>query len=141
MAVNVVCIEGNITRTPELRIASTGMQILSFGVAVNERRRNASTGEWEDRPVFVECSMFGARAEALARYLDKGAKVCVQGKLRYSSWESEGHRRSRLDVVVEDLGFMSRGDGGGYSRQQPAQAAPAPAARPDHGMYDDDVPF
>lgn len=133
MSINRVNISGNLTRDPELRSTQSGTQVLTFGVAVNDRRRNAQTGDWEDVPNFVDCVVFGARAEALSRFLSKGSKVAIEGKLRYSSWERDGQRRSKLEVVVDDLEFMSpRGQSqGAVQRQQPAQqnsyAAPAPS--------------
>ena len=170
MSINKVMITGNLTRDPELRATGSGMQILQFGVAVNDRRRNQQTGEWEDYPNFVDCVVFGSRAEALSRFLSKGSKVAVEGKLRYSSWEAkEGGRRSKLEVIVDDLDFLSQrggqqggsqGQGGyaaqasqqysqvnqGYQASAPAYAAPAPAARPVQtpppaDVYDEDIPF
>lgn len=85
MSINRVNISGNLTRDPELRATASGTQVLSFGVAVNDRRRNPQTGEWEDYPNFVDCTMYGTRAEAVSRYLSKGSKVAIEGKLRYSS--------------------------------------------------------
>ena len=153
MSINRVCISGNLTRDPELRATASGMQVLGFGVAVNDRRKNPQSGEWEDYPNFVDCTMFGARAEALGRYLSKGTKVSIEGKLRYSSWERDGQRRSKLEVIVDEIEFMSR-------REQPAApvddlaatvpaqpAAPqwnaqaAYAAAPQPEVYDEDVPF
>ena len=87
MGINRVNISGNLTRDPELRATASGTQVSSFGVAVNDRRRNPQTGDWEDYPNFVDCTMFGTRAEAVSRYLSKGSKVAIEGKLRYSSWE------------------------------------------------------
>lgn len=101
MSINRVNITGNLTRDPELRATAGGTQVLSFGVAVNDRRRNAQTGEWEDYPNFVDCTMFGTRAEAVSRFLAKGNKVAIEGKLRYSSWERDGQRRSKLEVIVD----------------------------------------
>lgn len=157
MSINRVNISGNLTRDPELRATASGTQVLSFGVAVNDRRRNPQTGEWEDYPNFIDCTMFGTRAEAVSRYLSKGAKVAIEGKLRYSSWERDGQRRSKLEVIVDEIEFMSRGQqaggqqAGGYV--QPAYdqggygAAPAPAPAPQAPMppandvFDEDIPF
>ena len=130
MSINRVCISGNLTRDPELRSTAGWTSVMSFGVAVNERRKSAQTGEWEDYPNFVDCTMFGKRAEALERYLRKGTKVAIEGRLHYSSWESDGQKRSKLDVTVEEIEFMAPredGDGGrsyGSARppQKPAQA-------------------
>lgn len=102
-------ITGNLTRDSELRTTPSGAFVLNLGVAVNERRKNNQTGQWEDRPVFVDCVMFGTRAEKIAPYLVKGTKVAVDGRLRYSSWEDKGsgQKRSKLDVTVDEIEFMS----------------------------------
>ncbi|TXF38586.1 MULTISPECIES: single-stranded DNA-binding protein [unclassified Collinsella] len=155
MSINRVNISGNLTRDPEMRATAGGTQVLSFGVAVNDRRRNPQNGEWEDYPNFVDCTMFGTRAEAVSRYLSKGAKVAIEGKLRYSSWERDGQRRSKLEVIVDEIEFLSRnqqgGGQGGYGQPaygqggyEPAPmgapAAPAPVA-PVAEVYDEDIPF
>ena len=80
MSINRVNISGNLTRDPELRATGSGMQILRFGVAVNDRARNQQTGEWEDRPNFVDCVVFGNRADALSRLLSKGFEGCHRGQ-------------------------------------------------------------
>ena len=116
MSINRVMISGNLTRDAELRTTPSGTSILSFGVAVNDRRRNAN-GEWEDYANFIDCTMFGRRAEALAQYLVKGVKVAIEGRLHYSSWEDRntGQRRSKVDVTVDELEFMSSRNGGGQN--------------------------
>lgn len=116
MSINRVMISGNLTRDAELRTTPSGTAILSFGVAVNDRRRNAN-GEWEDYANFIDCTMFGRRAEALAQDLTKGVKVAIEGRLHYSSWEdrNSGQRRSKVDVTVDELEFMSSRNGGGQN--------------------------
>ena len=161
MSINRVIISGNLTRDPELRRTQSGMAIMSFGVAVNDRRRNQQTGEWEDYANFVDCTMFGNRAESLSNYLSKGTKVAIEGKLRWSQWEREGQKRSKLEVIVDELEFMSSRDRqqgsyqnngyqqggyqGGYQGDGGYQAAPAPASAPSidatSSVYDDDIPF
>ena len=157
MSINKVMATGNLTRDPELRATPAGTQVLHFGMAINDRAKNQQTGEWEDRPNFVDCVIFGARAEAMARILAKGMKVAVEGKLRYSSWQDkEGNRRSKLEVVVDEIDLMSA-----RAAQQPAQGAatapthaytastpqgrPQPArvaqTPPPADVYDDDIPF
>lgn len=159
MSINRVVITGNLTRDPELRATAGGVQVLSFGVAVNDRRRNPQTGEWEDYPNFMDCTMFGTRAETVSRYLSKGSKVAIEGKLRYSSWERDGQRRSKLEVVVSEIEFLSRSrqDGqGGRAPQQDGQGSPAvpdgpltlyqdghvePTEPYAPALYDEDIPF
>lgn len=120
MSINKAFISGNITRDPQLRATSGGTSVLDFGVAVNERRKNPQSGEWEDRANFVDCAMFGKRAEAVEKFLSKGAKVAIEGKLRYSSWTKDGQKRSKLSVIVDEIEFMSRKDGQ-QSEQRPAR--------------------
>ncbi|MEI2998987.1 MAG: single-stranded DNA-binding protein [Senegalimassilia faecalis] len=155
MSINRVMISGNLTRDAELRSTQSGMAILGFGVAVNDRRKNPQTGDWEDYPNFVDCTMFGTRGEKLQQYLTKGTKVAIEGKLRYSSWERDGQRRSKLEVIVDELEFMSSRNGAnqgydngmsaGYAPQpQPmmaAQPAPAPIMNASASVYDEDIPF
>lgn len=108
MSINRVLLSGNLTRDPELRATAGGTPVLSIGLAVNDRRRNAQTGEWEDYPNFVDCSMFGTRAEAVSKHMQKGDKIAVEGKLRFTQWEKEGQHRTKLEVVVEDIEFMAQ---------------------------------
>ena len=122
MSINVVVISGNLTRDCELRHTNGGTAILSFGVAVNDRMKDRD-GSWVDRPNFVDVTVFGARAEALSRYLSKGTKVALSGKLRYSSWERDGQKRSKLEVIAEEIEFLSR-DGDVARTAAPQQAAP-----------------
>ena len=128
MAINRVIITGNMTRDMELRQTPSGMAVGQFGVAVNERRKNQQ-GQWEDYPNFIDCTMFGQRAQALEKYLKKGTKVAIEGKLRYSSWQDkQGGKRSKVEVVVDEIEFMSRGE----SQPQPQQQG---------SVYDQDIPF
>ena len=123
MSINRAIVSGNLTRDPELRATPGGTQVLGFGVAVNDRRRNQQTGEWEDYPNFIDCTMFGNRAEALSRILRKGMKVAIEGKLRYSSWEDKngGCRRSKVEIIPDEVVLMSQNPNG---QQAPQQYAP-----------------
>ncbi len=145
MSINRVIISGNLTRDPELRSTAGGLPVLGFGVAVNDRRKNQQTGEWEDYPNFVDCTMFGTRAQSISNFLHKGSKVAIEGKLRWSQWEREGQKRSKIEVIVDEIEFMSPRDGGSsasYVPQAPAQAAPVQAAPAvNASVYDEDIPF
>lgn len=151
MSVNHVAISGNLTRDPELRTTKSGTSTLSFGVAVNDRRQNQATGQWEDYPNFVDVVVFGARADALGKFLAKGTKVFVSGRLRYSAWEGrDGAKRSKLEVVADEVDVAPRASGG-----QPAQPSPAAypppqmpmptprtvQAAPAVELYDEEIPF
>lgn len=130
MSINRVVVSGNLTRDPELRATPGGTQVLGFGVAVNDRRRNQQTGEWEDYPNFIDCTMFGNRAEALSRILRKGMKVAIEGKLRYSSWEDKngGGRRSKVEIIPDEVVLMSQNPNGQAAPQQYAPQGYQPQA-------------
>lgn len=141
MAINRVIIEGNLTREADVRATTTGTVVAGFTVAVNEKRKNQQTGEWEDAPVFVKCSLFGIRAEKLSKYLLKGTKVTIDGKLRYSQWTKDDEKRHELSVIVDQIELSG-------SKRESAQDAPDAAAayEPSHAapapdVYDEDIPF
>jgi len=143
MSINRVCITGNLTRDPELRSTTGGMAILKMGVAVNDRRKNQQSGEWEDAPNFIDVVMFGTRAESVSRFLSKGSKVAIEGKLRWSSWEDKttGDKRSKVEVVVDDIEFMSsKGEAGGRSDYAAPESGSAPVSSADP-VIEDDIPF
>lgn len=159
MGVNVVAISGNLTRDPEMR----GGTALGFGVAVNERRKNPQTDEWEDYPNFVDCVVFGKRAEALERILHKGMKVAIQGRLRWSQWERDGQKRSKIEVIAEEVDILTKredvGQRTGGTRYPQTVTNPAAVPAPQGsvvapgvyqptlptqqqaGVYDDEIPF
>ena len=145
MSINRVVISGNLTRDPELRKTAGGLPVLGFSVAVNDRRKNPSTDEWEDYPNFVDCTLFGARAASVAKFLSKGAKVAIEGKLRWSQWEKDGQKRSKLEVIVDELEFMSR-DNGNQASTKPKDASAYQAMQQISGgaavpVYESDIPF
>ena len=137
MSINKVVVTGNLTRDAELRETQNGFQVLGFSVAVSDRKKNQLTGQWEDWTNFVDCAMFGNRAASVAGFLLKGTKVAIEGKLRWSQWQSQdGSKRSKLEVVVDELEFMApRRDG--QATQQRAEPQPGQLA----GYYPEDVPF
>lgn len=161
--INRVIISGRLTRDPDVRSTAGGMTVMSLGVAVNDRRKNQQSGQWEDYTNFIDCKMFGTRAESLSRILTKGMLVCIEGKLRWSSWERDGQKRSKIEVMIDEIELPSRSQGqgqqggyvdqgsapqGGYVPQAsygaPAQggyAAPAAQQPPMDQAYDDEIPF
>lgn len=134
MAINKATITGNITRDPELRQTQGGTSVLTIGVAVNDRRKNQQTGEWEDYPNYIDCTIFGNRATGVAPHLQKGMKVAIEGKLNQSRWQAEdGTNRSKIEIIVDEIEFMSRQQGQTASKpvqQQPQQPMQQQAAQP-----------
>lgn len=150
---NSVNISGGLTRDCELRTTQGGMSVLTFSVAVSDRRKNPQTGEWESYPNYVDCTMFGSRAEKVAQYIGKGSKVAISGKLRWSQWtdKGSGQKRSKLGVVVDDIEFMSR-QGDSKARQDVQGGQPGnytnnggyvqnTASQQPEEVYDMDIPF
>lgn len=133
MSINRVTLTGNLTRDIEIRYTQNNFPIGSFCLAVNDRKKNAQTDQWEDVPCFVNCTLLGKRAEGLQQYLNKGQKVGVDGKLEFSQWQTDaGEKRSTLKVLVNDLELL-----GGSRQQEQEQEQDAPAVTVDT----DDIPF
>lgn len=151
MSINRVVISGNLTRDPEVRTTQSGMPVMSIGVAVNDRRRNSQTGEWEDHANYIDCTMFGNRAQNVSQYLSKGSKVTLEGKLRWSQWERDGQKRSKIEVIIDDIDFGGRGGGQSQNGNQiqgnsygdaSAYSAPqTPVVDTTSSVYDEDIPF
>lgn len=141
MSINRVVLTGNLTRDAELKQTSGGMAIVKLRLAVNDRRKNAASGQWEDSPNYIDVVIFGSRGEALSRFLSKGKQIAVEGKLRWSEWESQaGEKRSKVEVVADDIELLGgRGDApAGSSRPAPAaETGNEPADIPDG----EDIPF
>ena len=146
MSINRVTLCGNLTREPELRQAGASV-VLQFGIAVNDRRKNSQTEQWEDVPNFFEVLVWGTRGESLSRILHKGMKVAVAGRLRWSQWQAQdGSNRTKIEVVADDIDFMSaprEGTAGSSSFSAPTEnnySAPDTNA-PSVEVLTEDIPF
>jgi len=147
-SVNVVVLVGNLTRDPELRAMPSGTSVCRLGLAVNERTKDPTTGEWGERPNYFDIDVFGAQGENCAQYLTKGRQVAVEGRLRWRSWETqEGQKRSAVSVVANSVQFIGPRDGGDQpARDRGGAAFSSPGAnQPPSGDFaesgDDDIPF
>ena len=109
---NRVVLVGNLTRDVDIRYLQSGMAVCDIGLAVNDRRKNAS-GEWVDETTFVDVTLWGRTAEVASEYLSKGSPVLIEGRLKLDQWESEGQKRSKLKVVGEKMQMLSAKGGGG----------------------------
>jgi single-strand DNA-binding protein len=146
--INRVVMTGNLTRDPELRSLPSGMSVCSLRIACNTRRKNNSSGEWEDKPNYFDVTVWGAQGENCARFLSKGRPVALDGRLEWREWETQdGQKRQAVDIIADSVQFLGgreegAGNGGGFSR--PAGDIPMdtrdmqPAAS---GASEDDIPF
>jgi single-strand DNA-binding protein len=156
--INRVVLTGNLTRDPELRSTQSGMSVCSLRIASNTRRKNQSTGEWEDKPNFFDVTVWGAQGENCARFLSKGRPVALDGRLEWREWESQdGQKRQSVEIVADAVQFLGgREDGGGGMGAQSGgftprsdvpvddrdfQPAGAAAGRSNGAPADDDIPF
>jgi single-strand DNA-binding protein len=102
---------GNLTRDPELRQTPTGQNVTSFSLALNRNYKDSS-GEWKEVTDYVDIVCWGPLAERVAQYMSKGRRCLVQGRLQSRSWEQDGNKRSKVEVLANDVTFLdSRGGG------------------------------
>ncbi len=118
-SVNQVILMGNLTRDPELRQTPSGQSVTSFSLALNRAYKDQK-GEWQEATDYVDVVAWGPLAERVSQYLSKGRKALVQGRLQSRSWEQDGQKRSKLEVLANDVTFL---DGRGDSTDSGAPAS------------------
>jgi single-strand DNA-binding protein len=111
--INRVVMTGNLTADPELRALPSGTSVCSLRIACNTRRKNGTTGEWEDKPNYFNVTVWGAQGENSARYLSKGRPVAIDGRLEWREWEAQdGSKRQSVDIIAESVQFLGSREGG-----------------------------
>lgn len=112
-SVNQVILMGNLTRDPELRQTPGGQSVVSFSLALNRAYKDQS-GEWQEATDFIDVVAWGPLGERTAQYVTKGRRVLVQGRLQSRAWEQDGQKRSKVEVLANDVTFLDgRGEEGG----------------------------
>jgi single-strand DNA-binding protein len=158
-SLNQVTLMGNLTRDPELRQTPNGQNVTNFSLALNRSYKDQS-GEWQEVTDYIDIVCWGPLAERVAQYLSKGRRCLVQGRLQSRSWEQDGQKRNKVEVLASDVTFLdSRGsdeggsdNGGGAPASAPASSKPAPSkpAKKDDVVIEDigdepinldDIPF
>lgn len=161
MAVNHVNLIGNLTRDAALQNTNNGTPVMNFTLAFSEQARQQD-GTYKAIPQYVDCVMFGNRAEKVAQYFKKGVKIGIDGSLRYHNWDDHFYdasgneiqvftrngqpkstKRNQLQVIVDEFEFCNSRNNGGENEQSNGgyhQQPSAPATSSANG-YDDDVPF
>ncbi len=163
---NKVMLIGRLTRDPEVRMFANGGKVAKFGFAVNNKKKNMETGQWEEESVFLDVSVFnrgetGRQADLVEQSLRKGTQIFIEGHLKLDQWTGQdGQKRSRLFVIADYFQFLDpRGDGMGPPRGTPAPAhkpagqpmaggeesfetqEPPPMDPPPAGRPEEDIPF
>lgn len=147
MYLNKVFVFGNLTRDPELRSLPSGVQVTSFSLATNRVWKGQDGGK-QEQTEFHNIVVFGRQAETCAQYLKKGSSALVEGRMQTRSWESDGQKKYRTEIVADRVQFGPRGSGGGANQQQQGQEA-SPSQEPSGDTIDypeedinpDDIPF
>ena len=152
MYLNKAFVIGNLTRDPELRSLPSGVQVATFSVATNRVWKNQE-GQKQENTEFHNIVVFGRQAETVSQYLRKGNTVLVEGRLQTRSWDSEGVKKYRTEIVADRVQFGPRGGdaaagggddrggqssgGGGNSNDSFSNAV----EYPEEEINPDDIPF
>lgn len=136
-SLNQVTLMGNLTRDPELRQTPNGQNVTSFSLALNRSYKDQS-GEWQEATDYVDIVCWGPLAERVSQYLTKGRRCLVQGRLQSRNWEQDGQKRSKVEVLANDVTFLdSRGEGGSDSQQ--TSSKPTEDVKPSKSSKKEDV--
>jgi len=156
-SLNQVTLMGNLTRDRELRQTPTGQNVTSFSLALNRSYKDAS-GEWQEATDYIDIVAWGPLAERVSQYLTKGRRCLVQGRLQSRSWEQDGQKRNKVEVLANDVTFLDSrggGEGGegsnyGGGSDSGSSSKPAPSKKKDDVVIEDvsdepinldDIPF
>lgn len=133
--INTVVLVGRLTRDSELKYTTSGFQICTFSLAVNDSKKEGDA--WKEFAHFFDMTLLGKRGEALSQYLTKGQQVAIQGKLQQDRWEKDGQKRSKVKILVNDIeligGKKAESDGGAHG--------PGGENTPPADDFEDDIPF
>jgi len=127
---NQVVLMGNLTRDPELRTTPNGATVCSFSLALNRRYRSGGDGEWQEATDYIDIVAWGPLGERVAQYLTKGRPALVSGRLQSRSWEQDGNKRSKVEVVANDVTFLGGAPGGGSGVSARDDDSPEDSAKP-----------
>ena len=148
--INRVILTGNLTKDPELRSLPSGTAVCRLRLACNTRRKDASSGDWVDKPNFFDVTVWGKQGENCAQYLSKGRPVAIDGRLEWREWEAQdgSGKRQAVEIIADSVQFLGSRDsadgGNGFAAKSDVPVddkdfAPSPASG--GGTGDDDIPF
>lgn len=142
MYINKAMVFGNLTRDPELKTLPSGTNVCSFSLATN-RVYNDRDGKRQEAADYHNIVVFGRQAETSAQYLKKGSSAFVEGRLQTRSWEADGGKQYRTEIVADRVQFGPRGsgEGGGAAATTSDEAAPKAPDYPEEDINPEDIPF
>ena len=126
---NKVIMVGNLAADPELRYTAQGTPVANLRLAVNSNVKSGD--EWKEEVLFINVTVWGKQGESCSQYLSKGRQVLVEGRLQERSWEQDGQKRSKMEIIANTVKFLAQGDtlrfvsigGGGSSEPPPDEAS------------------
>jgi len=148
MYLNKALVYGNLTRDPELKALPSGTHVTTFSVATNRVWKDKD-GTKQESPEFHNIVVFGRQAETVAQYLKKGSSALIEGRMQTRSWESDGVKKYRTEIVADRVQFGPRSGGQGASNATVSTEGadvpqPAPTADieyPEEDIKPEDIPF
>ncbi|HET7827688.1 MAG TPA: single-stranded DNA-binding protein [Candidatus Saccharimonadales bacterium] len=140
---NQVTLMGNLTRDPELRTTPNGASVCGFSLALNRSYKN-SEGNWQEATDYIDIVAWGPLGERVAQYLTKGRPALVSGRLQSRSWEQDGQKRNKVEVVANDVTFLGSPGGGGQAAPavddvDQSQPAPSKSSKKDEDVVIEDI--
>lgn len=146
MYLNKALLIGNLTRDPELKSLPSGVKVTSFSIATN-RLYTDGQGQKQEQTDFHNIVVFGRQAETTSQYLSKGSMVLIEGRIQTRSWEQDGEKKYRTEIVAERVQFGPRSSGGsggsvaGDSGNKNSKSDNDEVDYPESTINPDDIPF
>lgn len=139
-SLNQVTLMGNLTRDPEMRQTPTGQTVTNFSLALNRAYKDKSD-QWQEATDYIDIVCWGSLAERVAQYMSKGRRCLVQGRLQSRSWEQDGQKRNKVEVLANDVTFLDGrgGDDNGGGVQASANDDDGDKPKPSKKAKKDDV--
>jgi single-strand DNA-binding protein len=133
---NKVILMGNLTRDPETRQTPNGQSVTNFSLAVN-RTWKGQDGQTQEQVSFIDCVAWGKTGEVIAQYMQKGRPILVDGRLDQRSWEQDGNKRSKVEVIVENFNFVGGGEGGSSSSASSSSSSSSSSSKTEDVVIED----
>lgn len=147
MDLNKAMVFGNLTRDPEMKALPSGTNVTEFSIATNRRYKDRD-GNWQDAVDYHNIVVFGRQAETSSQYLNKGSSAFVEGRLQTRSWEKDGQKQYRTEIIADRVQFGPKNSGGGAPAANTNTAdtnssteQPAAPEYPEEEINPEDIPF
>jgi single-strand DNA-binding protein len=135
---NRVILLANLTREPQVRFTPSQHPVVDFGVATNRKWRSTD-GQERNETCYVDCVMFGKRAEVIGKFFHKGTPIFIEGRLTFESWQGQdGQKKSKIKVTVENFEFVGKNES---QSEQPGERPSQTEAGPSDATGGDEIPF